>query len=238
MPDVTRESDARAVRERKGSTDATSDLPLERAKVREVAGVLPSRAALDASVESLLLAGFDRADIDVMDGLAPAPEKLGTADLAPEDLIDVARAPRRPYIGLDDVITTEVVVTAVLASIGGIAAAFVVVSSGGGFGSALIVAAGAALIAGGVGFLLMMLLFRQRVGEAQSLEALTASDGFVLWVRVRTPEQEDTAKHILKGYGGRAVRLHEIEIATRQEDIPLSSLRPDPWLGDERLGDP
>jgi hypothetical protein len=27
-------------------------------------------------------------------------------------------------------------------------------------------------------------------------------------------------------------------LAKRPEDLPLHSLRPDPWLGDERLGQP
>jgi hypothetical protein len=39
---------------------------LERVRVREVAGVFRSRDALDAAVDALLLAGFDRADIDLM----------------------------------------------------------------------------------------------------------------------------------------------------------------------------
>jgi hypothetical protein len=39
-------------------------------------------------------------------------------------------------------------------------------------------------------------------------------------------------------HGGEAVHVHEIELAKRPEDLPLHSLRPDPWLGDERLGRP
>jgi hypothetical protein len=59
----------------------------------------------------------------------------------------------------------------------------------------------------------------------------------VLWVRVRDTEQEEAARHVLLGYGAQAVRLHEIELVTRQDDIAVSLLRPDPRLGDERLGD-
>ncbi|MEA2995828.1 MAG: hypothetical protein QOG74_1377, partial [Alphaproteobacteria bacterium] len=60
--------------------------------------------------------------------------------------------------------------------------------------------------------------------------------GLILWVRVRDREREDEAQEILLRHGAQAVRVHEVEIAKRVEDIPLSSLRPDPWL-DERLGD-
>jgi hypothetical protein len=37
-------------------------------------------------------------------------------------------------------------------------------------------------------------------------------------------------------HGGSAIRVHEIELEKRPEAIPLSTLRPDPWLGNERLG--
>jgi hypothetical protein len=39
-------------------------------------------------------------------------------------------------------------------------------------------------------------------------------------------------------HGGEAIRVHEIEVEKLPEDLPLSSLRPDPWLGNERLGLP
>ncbi len=39
-------------------------------------------------------------------------------------------------------------------------------------------------------------------------------------------------------HGGDAVHIHEIELARGTGDLPLHSLRPDPWLGDERLGQP
>jgi hypothetical protein len=61
--------------------------------------------------------------------------------------------------------------------------------------------------------------------------------GIVLWVRVRAPEREEMAQKILSEHGARAIRVHEIEIDKTVEDIPLSRLRPDPWLGSERLGD-
>jgi hypothetical protein len=61
--------------------------------------------------------------------------------------------------------------------------------------------------------------------------------GIVLWVRVRTPEREEMAQKILSEHGACAIRVHEIEIDKTVEDIPLSRLRPDPWLGSEKLGD-
>jgi hypothetical protein len=215
MPQVIHGSNDRAVNEPRRYTTSLSYPEGGRAKVREVAGVLPSRIALDAAVESLLLARFDRADLDVLDRLERVREKLGGTDGVAEDLADVPQVLRRPYFAREDVITTEVVVASTFASVGAIAAAFIVASSGGGFGWAMIAAAGAALIVGGAGFLLAILLFRQRGVKSEAFEDLMASLGFVLWVRVRTPEQEEAAKHILTGYGAQAVRTHEIEIVKR-----------------------
>ena len=65
-----------------------------------------------------------------------------------------------------------------------------------------------------------------------------ALGGLVLWVRVRSPEREEKAQQILREHGAEAVRVHEIEIDKRFEDIPLSSLVLDPWLGSEPLGKP
>ena len=54
--------------------------------------------------------------------------------------------------------------------------------------------------------------------------------------RVRSPDREAKAQEILTPHGAEAVRVHEIEIDKRLQDIPLSALRLDPWLGEEPLG--
>ena len=69
------------------------------------------------------------------------------------------------------------------------------------------------------------------------LDTLMTERGIVLWVRVRTPEREEMAQKVLRDHGARAIRVHEIEIDKTAEDLPLSKLRPDPWLANERLGD-
>jgi hypothetical protein len=77
-----------------------------------------------------------------------------------------------------------------------------------------------------------------RPPQSRALEPLMAARGLVLWVRTRSVDREDLARQVLQRHGGQAIRTHEIEITKRPEDIPLSSLRPDPWLGDDQLGRP
>jgi len=73
----------------------SKDTVLEWVKVREVAGVFRSRDALDAAVGHLMLAGVDRADIDLMADLRTVREKLGGVYVPLEELRDVPQAPRQ-----------------------------------------------------------------------------------------------------------------------------------------------
>jgi hypothetical protein len=212
----------------------SSDAVLERAKVREVTGVFHSHAALEDAAQALLLAGFDRADIDRVSSLEEMYRRLGAVEVAPEELPDVPDIPRQPFIAREDITTTVVAVAGTLAAFAAMMGALIVVASGGETGLAVTVAIAAGVIAGGFGFCAVARFCgRERRG---ALEKLEAARGLILWARGRTPELEERAVQIMQDHGARAVRVHVIEIAKTVEDIPLSSLRPDPWLGPERLG--
>src|SRR5205085_9354598 len=112
-------------------------------------------------------------------------------------------------------------------------AAYAVVVAGGGFGLALVVAVLGAAIAGGIGTWVTQRLRQRHVLE---LDPPRTGDGIVLLARVRSPEREAKAREILVVNQAEAVRVHEVEVEKRLADLPLRSLRIDPWLGDERLG--
>jgi hypothetical protein len=163
-------------------------------------------------------------------------EKLDTVYVAAEELADVPRAPRRAFVARDEVVSTLAGAAGILTFVGATAAAFSVVASGG----ALALAAAAAVAGGGAAGGIGAVLFSRFLGREQSkeIEAQMATGGLVLWLRVRSAEQEERAQQILREQGGEAVRVHEIEIDKRLDDLPLAALRPDPWLGDERLAQP
>jgi hypothetical protein len=214
----------------------SSDAVIERARVREVAGVFHSRAALDAAVDALLLSGFDRADLDVIASPDKVRERLGPVEVHPEELPDIPQVPRQPVIERDDIANTKVVWTSTIAAFAAVMATLVVLYNGGSVTRTISTALLAAAIAGGV---TVLVVTRSLEGdEVKALEPLMEARGLVLWVLVHSPEQEDKAQEILLRHGGKAVRVHEIDRDKRLEDIPLSSLRPDPWLGNERLGEP
>jgi hypothetical protein len=213
--------------------DEGSDTVIERVKVREVAGVFHSRDAMDDAVSDLLLAGFDRADIDLMASAEAVRQKLGSAYVATEELPDVPQVPRQAFVAREDLPIVASTAAGMLTFVGATAAALAVVASGGALAMA-VAAAAAGGAAGGFGGL----LFARYLGKeaAQKLEGHLTRGGLVLWVRVRDPEREAQAIEILHRHHAEAVRVHEIEIDKRLADLPLSSMRPDPWLGEERLG--
>jgi hypothetical protein len=192
------------------------DTVLERVKVREVAGVFRSRDALDAAVGDLMLAGIDRADIDLMADPKAVRGKLGGVYVPVEELADLPQVPRQAFIAREDLVGPLAGAAAILTFIGASAGALSVVASGGAL-------ALAALAAGGTG--LTALLARSLGSKpARELEGQLAAGGLVLWVRARSPDREAKIQQILLGNGADSVRVHEIELEKRLEDLPLSSL--------------
>jgi hypothetical protein len=210
---------------------ATANKVLERVKVREVAGVFRSRDMLDAAVHALLSSGFDRAGIDLVVG-AEARERLGGAEIAPEELPEVLAAPRQALIAREDIVLVWSLVLSILIFAGAGFAAWIVVKSGGELIWACVAAAIGAIAAGWIGAQLARALARRRI---RHLEAQLITSDLVLLVRVRSAEEEAKATEILLRHGAQAVRPHEITIDKRLEHLPLHSLRVDPWLGDEPL---
>jgi hypothetical protein len=214
-------------------SEADSEI-LERVKVREVAGVFRSRDMLDATVGTLLSSGFDRADIDVVVG-ADARGRLGGAKVAVEELPEVPAIPRQPLIAREDFVLVASIVLAILIFAGAAVAAWLVVAAGGQLVWAGIAAFVGAIAAAVVGAQIARSFTRTHIKE---LETQLISSELALLVRVRSPEQEAKAKQILLGHGAHAVRPHEISVDKRLRDLPLHSLRVDPWLSDEPLAHP
>ena len=210
-----------------------SDTVIERVKVREVAGVFRSRETLDAAVDALLLAGFDRSDIDLMASVDAVRDKLGGVYAPVEELADVPDVPRQAFIAREDITLTLGGIAGILTYIGATAAAFGVVASGGALALAAAAATLGGTLGGGLGAFIAHTLGQK---QARQLDAQLAAGGFVLWIRVHSLDKEEKAKTILRNHRAEAVRVHEIEITKSLKDIPLSSLRPDPWLGSEPLG--
>src|SRR5258707_13705521 len=91
----------------------SSDDILERIRTREVTGVFHSRKALATAIQDLLVAGIDRADIDISASLDELERRLNYLSIPSADLADLPTTPRQPLMGEDDVLSTQSVVGSV-----------------------------------------------------------------------------------------------------------------------------
>ena len=215
--------------------DSSEDI-LDRMRTREVTGVFHSRKALVDAAEELLVAGIDRADIDVSASVDELDRRLNYQAIPAADLADMPITPRQSFIGIDDVLSAEAVAGSIAGCIAAIAVAAILVARG---TEPLYVGIFSILSGLIVGAIAVTRLRRQLYRERTlGLEKQSEWQGLLIWVRVRSPEKEAEAQEILMRHGGEAVHIHEIELTRDSDDLPLHSLRPDPWLGDERLGQP
>jgi len=81
-----------------------SDIVLDRARVREVVGVFYTFDAMEAAGKALLLAGYDRSNIDVIAAAEEVRTTLGPKYTAipAVDLADIPGVPRRHFIAGED----------------------------------------------------------------------------------------------------------------------------------------
>jgi hypothetical protein len=214
----------------------SDDILLEQVSSREVTGVFRSRKALIDAADDLLVAGFDRADIDVSAPFDELQRRLNYQSIPPADLADIPTAARQPLIDHGDVLTTDAVVGSLAGCIGAVAVAYFLIIRGMATLPVGIVSALTGLVVGG--FAVLVVRRRLQRERVQGLEKLAEAHGLLIWVRVQSPEKEAEAQEILARQGAEAVHVHEIELAKTPEDLPLHSLRVDPWLGDEPLGRP
>ncbi|MDB5542524.1 MAG: hypothetical protein JWQ89_4251 [Devosia sp.] len=200
---------------------------VETAVVREAAGILHTKEALEKAIDALLGAGFQRADIDIMGDIESVRSRLGTVFVPIEELPDIPGVPRRALITRDDQEMTTIGAFQTLFSVGAFATAMTVVATGGGFALALVAAAATGALTGTLGASAARIIGNR---QAREIEADLKAGGIVLWVRTRGPEQEAHAQEILRSCGADGVRVHDIEIDKRLADVPLSDFQPDPLL--------
>jgi hypothetical protein len=210
------------------------DNVLETVCVREVVGTVTSREALDELVTQLTRAGFDRSDIDLLASRNAVTRKLNTIYAVPILPAENLDAPRRELIRPDDHVTSSALVFGTLITIGTLGAALPIVASGGAVATAVAAALAGGTAAAGVAKAIKDHLVNPK--DAMDLEDDLRMGRLVVLVRARDREGEEKAQDIMRRCGAQHVHVHEVELKKTFEDIPLADIRPDPWLGDEKLG--
>jgi hypothetical protein len=103
---------------------------LERVKVREVAGVFPSRTAALAAMDDLLLAGSDRADIAVAEGEC-LRNRTGGIPIPAVELADMPGTPWQELVAPEDIAAVIALCVAIMSCIGAMIGAASAIASGG-----------------------------------------------------------------------------------------------------------
>jgi hypothetical protein len=186
------------------------DMTFARTRVREVTGVFHSYEALDAAVEALLIAGFDRSDIDRMASIDKVREKIGDIYVASEELADVPLVPRQPVVLAREAAVIYMLVGSVAGGAAGLGTALAAAVSDMTPVTSVVAGLAAAAVAGTIAVIVAGQILNRE--KATGLDWFMTDRGIVLWVRIHSSEQEVAALQILSDHGAAAARVHEIEI--------------------------
>jgi hypothetical protein len=192
---------------------------------REAVGVFASPEALEAAVDELEVAGFDRATVSVLASDATIKERVGRIYRSVAEAEDDRKAPQAAFVSSDSRTEGEAAIIGIPAYIGGAAGA--IVASGGALAATIAAAIAGGVAGAGLGALLALVVARHHTEHV--LEQL-AQGGMVLWVSVRDKNAEARALQILANAGARDVHVHEIQREWTLKDLPLSEAQPDPFL--------
>ena len=174
----------------------------------EAVGVFEDAASLQAAIDDLLTAGFDRAELSLLADEATVERKLGHAYAKPAELEDDPQVLRTAYVSTEARGDAQGGLIGALVYVGAVAAAGAVVASGGTLAAVIAAAAAAGGAGGAIGAVLAVLVGE---GHGAYLQEQIDHGGLLLWVRTRDKAHEARAMEILSRHAGRHVHLHALQ---------------------------
>lgn len=195
--------------------------------VREAVGLFADPDALEAAVDELEIAGFDRAGISVLGAGDEVKERIGHLYRKVAEVEDDERAPHAAFVSKDTVVEGETAVVTVPLYIGAVSGAAVVIASGGALAAAIAATILAGATGAGLGGLLAYAIAKRHV---EHIEEQLAKGGLLLWVNVPDKNSEKRALDILNKSGAKHIHVHEVQRQWDMKDRPLSEAQFDPFL--------
>lgn len=200
---------------------------MDRPASREAVAVFDDYNVLVAAIEDLELAGFDRAQINLLTSCKGVGRRLGheVQDILERE--DEAPLPLGTWIDRHELAEGKTALAAGLAYVASFAAIGVSVAAGSGL--ALVIAAGAVAggAAGALGVWLAGIIGRHRV---RAIEEQRRRGGLLLRVETHGPRQEQKAIEILEHHATRGVHLRDPGRASGVGRAMLPTWQPDPFL--------
>ncbi len=191
---------------------------------REAVGVFHDETSLQAAVDDLLTAGFDRSHMSLLASERAVAEKLGHLHARVQELEDDPAVPTAAFVDCDSRTEGKAALAGALAYVGAAAASGAILLSGGTIAIGVIGAAVAGGAGGLIGTLLGRVLDRRRL---RHLQEQTERGGILLWVRTPDPLREARAVDILTRHSCDDVHVHQLprmryELADRGVSKELS----------------
>jgi hypothetical protein len=174
--------------------------PTHPASAREVVAVFATAEALESAIFALETHGFDRAAFSLLASEHAAERSLGHRFRRVEEMEDEPKAPRATFFSRVSQAEAEFGLAPGLAFVGAVAL---------GLGTApaslpMLLAAGGGAAIGAV----LSRLIHQH--HAERIAEQLARGGLLLWVNVRTPDEERKAIAALEEAGARDVHAHDL----------------------------
>lgn len=180
---------------------------MTKATVREAVGVFHDERSLQAAVDELLIAGFDRSKLSLLADQDAVEKKLGHLYDKVADLEEDPAVPSMAFVGIDSRTEAKGAMIGGLAYVGAVASAGLVVASQGTLIATLIWAA----VAGGAGGLIGAALSRYMDRRhAQYVQQHLDRGGILLWVRTEDGGRERRVVDILKRHSAADVHVFEL----------------------------
>lgn len=196
-------------------------------RAREAVGVFDDGDALEAAVDELEIAGFNRAAVSVLATDEKVKERIRRVHRTATEAEDDARAPQSAFISKDSLIEAEAALVGFPIYVGGIFGAFAAVASGGALAAAIATAFAGGAAGAGLGAFLARAMARRHVDRVQ--EQLRRG-GLVLWVSVPDKGAENRALGVLAKARAHDIHVHEILRKWGLKDVLLHGAQLDPFL--------
>tara|TARA_R110002167_G_scaffold160884_2_gene357040 strand:- start:352 stop:897 length:546 start_codon:yes stop_codon:yes gene_type:complete len=177
------------------------------ATVREAVGVFNDADTMQAAIDELLSAGFDRAELSLLAGEPAVREKLGHMYVRVEEVEDDPKVARTAYVSPESLGDAEGAVIGGLLYVGAVTAAGAVVASGGALAAAITAAAAAGATGGLIGAVLAGFIADH---HADYVATQLERGGLLLWVNLRDDEHMERAIDILSRNSAHDVHVHTI----------------------------
>ena len=174
-------------------------------------GLFRSPDSLEAAISALTSAGWDRSELSLLGQKSTFDPKPPIGGETAEQAADDPGTSRAPVVSEPDIRRGRTLAT----SLAGVAAAFLAagatVASG---GTVLVAIIGAAAAGGGAAAAAEALGQWAGKSRADFLHEQIERGGIMLWVMLRSPDQEAKAREILMRHGAELIHAHDAELPT------------------------